>query len=59
MEKEFVPGEPQKYKIDDKHTFIVEPYYRKDGESMWDILLKMMMADVNEKLWNESHGQKI
>ena len=31
-------------------VFIVEPRYRKDGESMADILLKLMFADLDEKM---------
>ncbi len=29
-----------------KITFIVSPVYKENGESMKDILLKMMMAEV-------------
>ena len=54
MEKEYVPGEPQRYQIGTR-VFIVEPYYNKNGESMADILLKLMMADIDEKMWNEAH----
>lgn len=54
MDKEYVPGEPQRYQIG-KRVFIVEPYYNKNGESMEDILLKLMMADIDEKMWNETH----
>ncbi len=53
MEKEYIVGEPQRYEIGN-HVFIVEPQYRKDGESMYDILLKLMMADVEEKKWNKA-----
>ena len=53
MEKEYVPGKPRRYQIG-KRVFIVEPYY-KNGESMEDILLKLMMADMDEKMWNETH----
>ena len=38
MEKEYIAGEPQRYEIGGR-VFIVEPRYRKDGESMADILL--------------------
>ena len=41
MEKEYIAGEPQRYEIGGR-VFIVEPRYRKDGESMADILLKLM-----------------
>ncbi len=57
MEKEYVPGEPQRYQIG-KRVFIVEPYYNKNGESMEDILLKLMMADIDEKMWNETHKKE-
>ena len=36
MEKEHIAGEPQRYEIGGR-VFIVEPRYRKDGESMADI----------------------
>ena len=42
MEKEYIAGEPQRYEI--------EPRYRKDGESMADILLKLMFADLDEEM---------
>ena len=58
MEKEYIAGEPQRYEIG-KRVFIVEPRYEKNGESMSDILLKLMMADVDEKMWNEGHREKI
>ena len=58
MEKEYISGEPQRYKIGNR-VFIVEPRYDKNGESMSDILLKLMMADVDEKIWNEGHREKI
>ena len=58
MEKEYIAGEPQRYEIDNR-VFIVEPRYDKNGESMSDILLKLMMADVDEKMWNEGHREKI
>ena len=38
MEKEYIAGESQRYEIGGR-VFIVEPRYRKDGESMADILL--------------------
>ena len=49
MEKEYIAGEPQRYEIGGR-VFIVEPWYRKDGESMADILLKLMCADLDEKM---------
>ena len=58
MEKEYIAGEPQRYEIGYR-VFIVEPRYDKNGESMSDILLKLMMADVDEKMWNEGHREKI
>ena len=45
MEREYIAGEPQRYEIGGR-VFIVEPRYRKDGESMADILLKLMFADL-------------
>lgn len=56
MEREYIAGEPQRYEIGN-HVFIVEPRYNKKGESMSDILLKLMMADVEETIWNENHGE--
>ena len=56
MEKEYVAGELQRYQIG-KRVFIVEPYYNKNGESMEDILLKLMMADIEQKLWNANHKE--
>ena len=41
MEKEYIAGEPQRYEIGGR-VFIVEPRYRKDGESMADILLEFI-----------------
>ena len=41
MEKEYIAGEPQRYEIGGR-VFIVEPRYRKDGESMADILLMLI-----------------
>ena len=45
MEKEYIAGEPQRYEIGGR-VFIVEPRYRKDGESMADILLKTFLLSV-------------
>lgn len=56
MEKEYVAGEPQRYQIGNRF-FIVEPYYNKNGESMEDILSKLMMADIEQKLWNANHKE--
>ena len=49
MEKEYIAGELQRYEIGGR-VFIVEPRYRKDGESMADILLKLMFADLDEEM---------
>lgn len=50
MEKEYIAGESQRYEIGGR-VFIVEPRYRKDGESMADnILLKLMFADLDEEM---------
>lgn len=57
MEKKYIAGEPQRYEIGNR-VFIVEPRYDKNGESMSDILLKLMVADVDEKMWNEGHRGK-
>ena len=58
MEKEYVAGELQLYQIGNR-VFIVEPYYNKNGESMEDILLKLMMADIEQKLWKKcSHANQ-
>ena len=43
MEKEYIAGVPQRYEIGGR-VFIVEPRYRKDGESMADILLKLISS---------------
>ena len=43
MEKEYIAGEPQRYEIGNR-VFIVEPRYDKNGESMSDILLKLMIC---------------
>ena len=56
MEKEYIPDEPQRYQFGNR-VFIVEPYYNKNGESMADILLKLMMADIEQKLWNANHKE--
>lgn len=44
-----MPGEDQKeeyiYQID-KITFIVTPVYKENGESMCDILLKLMLSEL-------------
>ena len=56
MEKEYIPDEPQRYQYGDR-VFIVEPYYNKNGESMADILLKLMMADLEEQMRNEAHKE--
>ena len=47
--KNIFAGEPQRYEIGGR-VFIVEPRYRKDGESMADILLKLMFADLDEEM---------
>ena len=49
MEKEYIAGEAQRYEIGGR-VFIVEPRYRKDGESKADILLKLMFADLDEEM---------
>lgn len=56
MEKEYVEGEPQRYQIGNR-VFILELYYNKKGESMEDILLKLVMADIEQKLWNDNHKE--
>ena len=43
MEREYIAGEPQRYEIGGR-VFIV------DGESMADILLKLMFADLDEEM---------
>ena len=30
---------------------------RENGESMEDILWKLMMADIEQKLWNDNHKE--
>ena len=57
MEKEYIAGEPQRYEIGNR-VFIVEPRYDKNGESMSDILLKLMMADVDEKCGTKATSKK-
>ncbi len=57
MEKEYIAGEPQRYEIGNR-VFIVEPRYDKNGESMSDILLKLMMADVDEKCGTKATAKK-
>lgn len=47
--KNILPESPQRYEIGGR-VFIVEPRYRKDGESMADILLKLMLADLDEEM---------
>lgn len=49
MEKEYIAGEPQRYEIGGR-VFIVEPRYRKDGESMADILLNCCVVVVTHDL---------
>lgn len=49
MEKEYIAGELQQYEIGGR-VFIVEPRHRKDSESMADILLKLMCADLDEEM---------
>ena len=39
------PREEYTYQVD-KITFIVTPIYREDGESMRDILLKLMLSEM-------------
>lgn len=57
MEKEYIAGELQRYEIGNR-VFIVEPRYDKNGESMSDILLKLMMADVDEKCGTKATAKK-
>ena len=49
MEKEHIAGEPQRYEIGGR-VFIVAPRDRKEGESLADILLKLMFADLDEEM---------
>ena len=56
MEKEYIAGETQRYEIGGR-VFIVEPRYRKDGESMADILLKLMFADGPVKIYAQIYLQ--
>lgn len=58
MEKEYIAGEPQRYEIGNR-VFIVEPRYDKNGESMSDILLKLMMADIEEKYGTKIKASRI
>lgn len=46
MEKEYIAGELQRYEIGGR-VFIVEPRYRKDGESMADILLMLFFMRLH------------
>lgn len=57
MEKEFIAGEPQRYQFGNR-VFIVEPRYRKDGEDINTILLRMMLADVDKQMWDEAHSKE-
>ena len=52
-----IAGEPQRHEIGNR-VFIVEPCYDKNGESMSDILLKLMMADVDEKFGTKATAKK-
>lgn len=56
MEKEYIAGEPQRYEFGNR-VFIVEPRYRKDGEDIKTILLRMMCNDIDEQLWDEAHSK--
>ena len=58
MEKEYIAGGPQRYEIGNR-VFIVEPRYDKNGESMSDILLKLMMADIEEKYGTKIKASRI
>lgn len=53
MGKEYIAGESQRYEIGGR-VFIVEPRYRKDGESMADILLKLIYYDLDEEMRTEN-----
>ena len=57
MEKEFIVGEPQRYQFGNR-VFIVEPHYRKDGEDINTILLRMMLADVDKQMWDKAHSDE-
>lgn len=54
--KEYIAGEPQRYEIGNR-VFIVEPRYDKNGKSMSDILLKLIMANIEEKMRNKVHRE--
>ena len=41
-----LPQEVYTYQVD-KMKFIVTPVYKEDGEPMWDILLKLMLAELD------------
>ena len=41
-----IPQEVFTYQVD-KIKFIVTPVYKVDGEPMWDILLKLMLAELD------------
>lgn len=43
--KETTPKEEYTYQVD-KITFVVTPVYKEDGETMRDILLKLMLAEL-------------
>ena len=58
MEKEYIAGGPQRYEIGNR-VFIVEPRYDKNGESMSDILLKLMVADIEEKYGTKIKASRI
>ena len=58
MEKEYIAGELQRYEIGNR-VFIVEPRYDKNGESMQDILLKLMVADIEEKYGTKIKASRI
>lgn len=55
-EDEYIIGEPQQYKVGNI-LFTVEPRYRKDGQTMGEILLRLMMADVEKEMWNRIHSE--
>lgn len=41
-----LPQEVHTYQVD-KIQFIVTPVCKEDGEPMWDILLKLMLAELD------------
>lgn len=41
-----MPQEEYIYQVD-KVQFVVTPVYKDHGEPMWDILLKLMLADLD------------